>query len=363
MRILLYACVGLTAAAAAGCGFGVPNPPLPVPGIQKERQEITKRILALPADIGAVLEMAHAAHVLDDPASADWTYALCSEDKALYIDDALEVVREVEIEGGLGEARMRRFTPEGAQRYLSWTTWHSSHICDAGGNLMWSFSPAPGINALGAGDFDGDGELDFVAVCNGGGGIIRLDPEGNEIWQKDDGNVWHVECADIDGDGRDEIIHSNAGGQLRVRDSGGRIIHESRPAGYFSGFSLSTWITRRNAPHVIHPGDGIVYVYAPTGQQAAKLSAPFVHNHTDVCGAVVTFEPGGPPYYAVAADHEVRASVFIYDYQENLVFHDVIEMPARSILAAPRKDGPGEDLLIGSKNKLIRYHWEEPKES
>ncbi len=50
-------------------------------------------------------------------------------------------------------------------------------------------------------------------------------------WKKDEGNVWHIEMLDIKGDGHDKIIHSDAKGNLLVRDAQG-----SDDRSIFAGF-------------------------------------------------------------------------------------------------------------------------------
>ena len=125
--------------------------------------------------------------------------------------------------------------------------WQGAALLDGGGQLRFRPATGQGVDDMAAGHLDADGRLDFVVGYNGGSGVARYDADGREIWRKDDRNVWHVEIVDTDGDGVGEIVHSNAAGQLTVRDASGRVLRRVDPPGsYFSRFSLVRW--PRSAP-------------------------------------------------------------------------------------------------------------------
>ncbi len=81
-----------------------------------------------------------------------------------------------------------------------------------------------------------------VAAASGGstrGGLLQ--------WQQPDGNVWHVEIVDTKGDGNLQIVHSNAGGQITIRDQDGKVLRQSKPGNYFSSFSVCRWPTAKDS--------------------------------------------------------------------------------------------------------------------
>jgi len=88
--------------------------------------------------------------------------------------------------------------------------WQPGAFIDENGRLVWQPEIDSAMDDLTAGDLDGDGGLEFVVGYNGRGGVRCYDITGRPRWRKDDGNVWHVEIVDTDGDGQAEIVHSNA---------------------------------------------------------------------------------------------------------------------------------------------------------
>src|SRR6202040_322533 len=104
-----------------------------------------------------------------------------------------------------------------------------------------------------AGDIYGDGTLSVVIGLNGGGGLAALNGEGKVIWKKNEHNVWHVETLDTNGDGREEILHSNAEGQLFVRNANGDVIAQYLSGFYVAEFALTRWEGEDRPTHILVP--------------------------------------------------------------------------------------------------------------
>ncbi|HET9994367.1 MAG TPA: hypothetical protein VFQ18_03065 [Candidatus Acidoferrum sp.] len=156
-------------------------------------------------------------------------------------------------------------------------------LFDNQGQERWSYPKGflKGIDDSVVGDVDGDGKSKVVIGFNGSGGLVLADGEGKKIWQKEEANVWHVETLDTRGDGRKEILHSNARGQLLVRNARGEVIAHYLPDQYVSHFGLTRWGSELEASHILIPtkesGNGcckpVLLVLDAEGKTVAHLDA------------------------------------------------------------------------------------------
>jgi len=225
-------------------------PALVTAGVTEGTDFLDKRLAFSDAGIGSVTDL------LRQPA-ADVELGIAGTGGAVLVDAAGSVksrvtfastprdVRFVDVDGD-GDGNWEYLNRGGAG-------WGDASLMDQTGRTLWTHGGLPGVNGMVAGDLDRDGTLDFVVGMNGGGGVKRLDTTGNVLWTQSDGNVWHVEI--VDGDGTPEIVHSNAGGQLTLRNQYGKIIRQTRPSAYLSNFSLCNWPDEKGAAHLIASRD------------------------------------------------------------------------------------------------------------
>ena len=227
-------------------------------------------------------------------------------------------------------------------------------LFDKQGQERWSHSGGlvKGIDDS-VGSLDDKGNLQVVVGFNGNGGVVLVDSAGKKIWQKADGNVWHVETLDIDGDGRAEILHSNAKGQLLVRDARGEMIAHYLTRHNVSDFALTRWGTESRAQHILVPsqemGDGcckpVVLVLDANGKTISHFDAPLGDLMHVTRGTPVHF-PKGPPYYAVLQANRFlsRSMLFLYDAEGKITYHEILAEACLGI--ATMREKTGDRLLI-----------------
>ena len=249
-------------------------------------------------------------------------------------------------------------TPSGSSQYLNRGSWISAAaLYDGSGKVLWTYGGLSGVDDAAAGDINGDGRLEFVVGYNGGGGVHLLDSSGRKVWVKSDGNVWHVEMVDTNGDGKLEIVHSNAGGQMTVRDAAGAVLRQSRPPTYFSHFSLCRWPGKAGSQYALQAGNDAIWVLAFDGRAAARLDAPKCGYLGAAKGVPVRLENGKPDLFAVLVSFSNRdtSSLYVYGPDRKLVYQEVLPGECSAITALAAGGSRPESLLVGGSDVILRY--------
>lgn len=246
---------------------------------------------------------------------------------------------------------------DGVYEFINRGSWCvDASLIDHQGNVVWTYGGTPGVDDMSAGDMDLDGVADFVVGFNGGGGVHLVDINGKKTWKQSDGNVWHVEFVDIDGDGKLEIIHSNAAGQLTVRDRQGNVINRTKPAPYFSDFSICRWPTQDDREYALLAEDDTIWLFDFNGKSIKQYSAP-------KCGSLggargIAFTIGKlSGYFAVIVNFSnwKKAILYIYTPQGQLEYQEILP-EASAAIATVKLDSSGKDvLLIGGNGRVWKY--------
>jgi hypothetical protein len=229
-------------------------------------------------------------------------------------------------------------------------------LFDSEGKTLWSYDGGgDGIDDAAAGRLGASGTKGVIVGLNGGGGVHWLSPAGERLWKQDDGNVWHVEIVAADDKSENVILHSNAGGELTIRDANGNVLARYTPEIYLAHFALTAW---GDSPHVnklVAAQEDHIYVLTMDGKTVARLPAPGNVGIADPSGTTVHFF-GKTPYYAGLLRHRSwsRSLLYIYDEQNRLVYQEVLNQDCASLHAAPRKNG-SEDLLVGCDGDVWKY--------
>jgi len=232
-------------------------------------------------------------------------------------------------------------------------------LLDLDGKILWSYKR----DSLGiAADDSVAGELGpahtkgVVVGMNGDGGIRLLTPEGKEVWRKPEGNVWHVEIAALDDKPGNVIVHSDAAGQLTLRDEDGNVLSRTSPEIYLAHFSLTSWHDNLQRNKLIAAEEGALYVLSMNGQTVAKLPAPESKTGTaEAKGTPVHFAKG-MPFYAGIVRHRQwdRTLLYIYDSQNRIVYDEVIDHDCGALQTVTEAKDV-ESLLLGCDGTVMKY--------
>jgi hypothetical protein len=245
-----------------------------------------------------------------------------------------------------------------ACEYMNRGSWgRQAGLFDHAGRRLWKYTGPDGVDDMAAGDLYGDGSLEFVVGFNGGGGVHLLNNRGVKQWDEPDGNVWHVEIADVNGDGRGEIIHSNAEGEMILRDAQGHVLSRGKPPSYFSDFCLAYWGPDRRAIYPVYEDDNEIRVLGYDAKPLARMAAPGAGSLGSAHAAPVRLRAGQPDYFAVVVDYgrgRDLAILYVYDGTQKLVYQEILDSPCATLGVVP--GNPGEEtLLVGTKGRVFQY--------
>jgi hypothetical protein len=254
-------------------------------------------------------------------------------------------------------------SPSGTRYYLNRGSWgEDAQLMDLSGKTLWTYGGLQGVDDAAGGDINGDGKLEFVVGFNGAGGVHLIDWQGRKMWRQGDGNVWHVEMVDVNGDGKLEIVHSNAGGMMTIRSATGSVIRQSKPATYFSHFSLCHWPTITSKQYALQAADGYLYILDFNGGTVAKLNAPNCGFLGEAHGVPIRFQSGGTEMFAVLVvfDNWHASVLYVYGVGQKLVYEEVLPGVFTSAAVVPSGAAKGDLLLLGGKNEVMRCSWASP---
>ncbi len=236
----------------------------------------------------------------------------------------------------------------------SWAV--SPSLIDHQGRAVWQYQNESGCNDMDAGDVDGDRVADFVVGLNGDGGVHLLNKDGKRVWKKEDGNVWHVEFIDVNGDGKQEIIHSNVSGELTIRDGKGHVIGKINPQAYIADFSLCKNPAQEAQTWVLFAQDEMLCTVDVKQKTVKQYDAPYASYLSQAKGVFFDIETSSG-YLAVVVNFENwgKAILYIYSPQGELTYQEILPDSSCAI-AALRLDSSTEDaVLVGGNGKVWRY--------
>jgi hypothetical protein len=243
--------------------------------------------------------------------------------------------------------------------YLCRGDWiEDPRLLNSSGELMWSLGiPGDGVNDSAGGDL---GDSLAVAVgYNGGTGVRLVDPirlGGNELWsQRDDGNIWHIEIASSEKYPDVFIVHSNARGELVIRNKNGVVLSRHKPAIYLAKFSLTDWGADSHFDKLVASDKTGLYVLEADGSILARFPIDREADITDI-NASMLHAGDGSPYFAViqAYGRWHRSRLRIFDKRNVPIYEEVLGDDCASMRAIPDHRG-FQTLLLGCNGMVYSY--------
>lgn len=281
------------------------------------------------------------------PASGE--LAVVGTRSALFLPATRGTPRVVEFQRPSGEVELVDW-PHGGPRYLDrgGGGWQRGALIAEDGGTLWQPDSGMGMNDMAAGDLDGDELPEFVVGYNGGGGVHLLDATGKPRWRRSDDNVWHVEIVDTDGDGRPEIVHSNAGGLLTVRDASGEVLKRANADSYFSQFSVVQWPSGRTG--LLHAGDDATSIVDFDGRLRSRFETPDTSFLADARGVAVRLDGTDHLVLAVSQSNWDRTQLFVFDHGGIARYREILAGTCGSLAALDVRS-----FLFGCHDRVYRY--------
>ena len=334
-------------------GFKMPRG-LKTPAVLTGSQFMSKSLFIQDSRLGDVTDIARGE--FDQKAGPE--IGVVGSRGALFVDEFGNILSSVLFGADAEHVDIVDVEGDGICEFMNRGCWsYDASLIDHKGNVIWTYGGSSGVDDMAAGDLDGDGVLEFVVGFNGAGGVHLLSNTGVKKWNQSDGNVWHVEVVDTDGDGVSEIVHSNAGGQITVRDKRGNIISQVDPAAYFSDFSLCRWPTHKDRDFALLAEDDKIWLFDFDGKVVAQFDAPHCGTLGHARGTPVRLKSDEPPYLAVAVEFSnwQRSILYVYDASGNLIYQEIIAEACPSIAALALHSPTEETLLVGGEEKVWQY--------
>jgi hypothetical protein len=273
------------------------------------------------------------------------------------LDEAGQLRSYFQINEPVGRLNITDVDHDGELEYFTRGSLSKPTLFDHEGRLLWSYGTTSALNDdMAAGNIDGDGSVDFVVGLGADGSLHLLDERGRKVWEQPNANAWHIETFDINGDGKSEIIHSNVGGEMVIRDQSGQIIRKLKLPIYFTQFSLCKWPDKNGKVYPLAINEGTIWLFDFDGQVIAQLDAP--QGRAGLAkGIAVKFRSDEPEYFAVVVDlgDWDRSILYIYDAHRTLVYQEIVAESSEAIATMPLKDSKAEALLLGGKGKVWQY--------
>lgn len=234
------------------------------------------------------------------------------------------------------------------------------HLFGLDGKEIWKYlSQGRGtgvIDGVRFGDIDGDGKPEFALYHSFRDGICLVNVEGKTRWTHPVYSLGHLEIADINDDGKGEIVYNNR--EFTVLDSEGRETDQLKISTTSSEFAIIRWPNKDTKPNLLLTEQGKINIVDFEGKTVIQLDAPGCRLYGDVKAITVKLKKEEPEYLAVKKSlHPDLSVLYVYDSNGKLVYQktQVIDgLLAPTLVAAPASETGTEKLLVGESGRKFK---------
>ena len=278
----------------------------------------------------------------------------------------------------LGDVQVIDIERDGTCEYLARGGIDGAAVFDHQGKRLWSYGKftkeKTSIDDLAVGDINGDGVSEFIAAWNG---LELFDRHGSKGWMQPwERSVHQVEVVDVDGDRKNEIIHSSGTG-LVIREGQGEIVKEVEMPFYLGQFQLCAMPGKEERLHILAFAEDNVWLIDFDGNVVNKFAAPLgrfknprkasnddydiLFGETSVYkaqGVWVKLKEAQPSFLAVVTEFAAidRSVLYIYSNEGKLVYQEVLPEQCSSIAVLSLEEGrDAQELLVGGSETVWRY--------
>jgi hypothetical protein len=238
---------------------------------------------------------------------------------------------------------------------------HQTVLFDESGGVAWT-SPGGSYQEPIAADLDGDGRVEIVSPGEASLDVRSLD--GVSLRQiTAAGRPLHFDCADMDGDGRADVVaenYTNGKNQMAVFSADGRPLAHWTSPHVFDRFGVVS-LAGGARPSLMVLSDGVeeLVFLDINGNALRSLKAPWGNRLSRPRGMPMPVAGSDAGFVCLGTSKGSRHHhiTYVYGGAGDLVYADSAADDAEAVLALQGTaiGGGGQSFIVGSRNVIWKY--------